>query len=182
MDVLDALRRRRMHRYFDPSPLDEETLRTLAWAATRAPTGGNQSSRFVIVVSDPRLLQTIVDVSPGYVGTPPAAFLVVVSDIDAAEAQMGKQGRDHLSRIDAGAATENIALAAVALGLGCYMFTSSTTAMATVLDLPPSVRVEWLAAVGRPSPSPSAAARAARQTVYVDRWGGEEWEVKRKKK
>ena len=37
MDVLEAMRRRRMHRYFDPSPLDDATLRTLAWAAARAP-------------------------------------------------------------------------------------------------------------------------------------------------
>jgi len=41
MRVLEALRRRRMHRFFDGSQLDEEILKTLAWAATRAPTGGN---------------------------------------------------------------------------------------------------------------------------------------------
>ncbi len=182
MGVLEALRRRRMHRFFDGSQLSEETLRTLAWAATRAPTAGNQSSRFLLVVTDPGLIQTIVDVTPGYIGTPPAAFFVTATDLDLAEKQMGTDGRDHLSLIDAGAATENIALAAVALGLGCYLFTSSTAAMAAVLDLPPSVRVEWLAAVGRPSPSPSRAGRAAEQVVYVNRWGGDEWDVGRKRK
>jgi len=40
-DVFEAMRRRRMHRYFAPTPLDDETLRAFAWAATRAPTGGN---------------------------------------------------------------------------------------------------------------------------------------------
>lgn len=180
--VLEALRRRRMHRYFDEAPLEGETLRTLAWAATRAPTAGNQSSRFVLVVSDSRLIKTIIDVSPGYLGTPPPAFIVIATDTELAEAQMGADGRDHVSRIDAGAATENIALAAVALGLGCYLFTSSTTAMAVVLDLPSTVRVDWLAAVGHPAPSPSVAAKAPRQVVYVDRWGGEEWDVRRKKK
>ena len=182
MRVLEALRRRRMHRFFDGSQLDEETLKTLAWAATRAPTGGNQASRFVVVVTDPGLIQTVIDVTPSYIGTPPSAFFVVATDLALAESQMGTDGRDHLSRIDAGAATENIALAAVSLGLGCYMFTSSTTAVAAILDIPSSGRVEWLAAVGRPAPQPSRAGRAAPQIVYLNRWGGEEWNVKRKKK
>jgi nitroreductase len=180
MDVLEAMRRRRMHRYFDPSPLGEETLRMFAWAATRAPAGGNQPSRFVLVVHDPRLVKTVVEVTPSYIGTLPPAILVILTDEESAEAQMGTQGREHLSRIDAGAAAENIALAAVALRLGCYLFRcSNEAALRAVLDLPPSVRVDWLAAVGRPAAVPSLAPKAPRQVVYVDRWGGEQWEVQR---
>ena len=178
--VLEALRRRRMHRYFDPSPLGEETLRTLAWAATRAPAGGNQPSRFLLVVKDARLVKTVVEVTPSYIGTLPAAIIVILTDLDHAEAQMGTQGREQLSRIDAGAAAENIALAAVELGVGCYLFRSSNgAALRAVLDLPPAVRVEWLAGVGRPAATPSPAPKAPRQVVYVDRWGGEQWDAQR---
>lgn len=180
MDVLEAMRRRRMHRYFAPAPLDDETVRTLAWAATRAPTGGNQVSRFVLVVRDPRLIKTVIEVTPGYIGTLPPVFIVIATDTELSETQMGLQGPEHLSRIDAGAAAENIALAAVALGLGCYLFTSSQTTMRVVLDLPPTVRVEWLAAVGHPAETPSLAARAPRQVVFIDRWGGEQLDVQRK--
>jgi nitroreductase len=180
MDVFEAMRRRRMHRFFDPAPLDDDTLRRFAWAATRAPAGGNQPSRFLLVVKDPRLVKTVVEVTPSYIGTLPPAIIAVLTDTERAEDQMGAQGRDHLSRIDAGAATEHIALAAVALGLGCYLFRcSNESALRAVLDLPPSVRVDWLAAVGRVAQTPSVAAKAPRQVVYVDRWGGEEWEVKR---
>lgn len=178
--VLDALRRCRMHRYFEPTPLGEETLRTLAWAATRAPAGGNQPSRFLLVVKDARLVKTVVEVTPSYIGTLPAAIIVILTDLDHAEAQMGTQGREQLSRIDAGAAAENVALAAVELGVGCYLFRSSNeAALRVVLDLPPSVRVEWLAAVGKPAAIPSPAPKAARQVVYVDRWGGEKWDMQR---
>lgn len=111
MDVLEAMRRRRMHRYFEPAPLDEQTLRTFAWAATRAPVGGNQPSRFLIVVKNPRLVKTVVEVSPSYIGTLPAAIILILTDVDSAAYHMGTQGRDHLSRIDAGAAAEHIALA-----------------------------------------------------------------------
>ena len=181
MDVLEAMRRRRMHRYFDSAPLGDETLQTLAWAATRAPAGGNQPSRYVLVVKSPALVKTVVEVTPSYIGTLPQAIILVLTDTDGAEEQMGTQGREHLSRLDAGAATEHVALAAVALGLGCYLFRcSNEAALRVVLDLPQAVRVEWLAAVGHPPARPSPSPRAPRQVVYVDRWAGEEWEVGRR--
>jgi nitroreductase len=178
--VLEAMRKRRMHRYFDPAPLDDGTLRTLVWAATRAPVGGNEPSRFLLVVKDPRLVKTVVEVTPSYIGTMPAAIIAVLTDLDRAEEQMGTQGREQLSRIDAGAAAEHIALAAVGLGIGAYLFRcSNEAALRVVLDLPARVRVEWLAAVGHPAATPSFAPKAPRQVVYVDRWGGDEWEVRR---
>ncbi len=180
MDVLEAMRKRRMHRYFDPAPLDEDTLKTFAWAATRAPAGGNQPSRYVLVVKNPRLVKTVVEVTPSYIGTLPAAIILILTDGDRAEEQMGAQGREHLSRLDAGAAAEHIALAAVGLGLGCYLFRcSNEAALRVVLDLPPSVRVDWLAAVGRPATTRSPAPKAPRQVIYIDRWGGDQWEVQR---
>ncbi len=180
MDVLEAMRRRRMHRYFDPSPLDDATLRTLAWAAARAPAGGNQPSRHLLLVKDPALVQTLVEVTPSYIGTRPAAVLLVLTDLVGAEAQMGVQGRDHLSRLDAGAAAEHVALAAVALGIGCYLFRSSNeSALRAVLELPPTLRVDWLVAVGRPAATPSPSPRAPAQVVHVDRWGGERFEARR---
>lgn len=179
MDTLEAMRRRRMHRYFDPAPLDEPTLRTFAWAATRAPAGGNQPSRYLLVVRDRRLVKTVVEVTPSYIGTQPAAIVVVLTDVEQAEAQMGTQGREHLSRIDAGAAAEHVALTAVALGLGAYLFRcSNEAALRAVLELPETVRVDWLAAVGRPAAVPSFAPKAPRQVVFVDRWGGERWDVR----
>jgi nitroreductase len=178
--VLEAMRRRRMHRYFDTAPLDEGTLRTLAWAATRAPVGGNEPSRFLLVIKDPRLVKTVVEVSPSYIGTMPPAIIAVLTDTERAEEQMGAQGRDQLSRIDAGAAAEHIALAAIELAIGCYLFRcSNESALRAVLDLPPTVRVEWLAAIGHPAAKPSFAPKAPRQVVYVDTWGGEQWEVRK---
>jgi nitroreductase len=93
---------------------------------------------------------------------------------------MGTQGREHLSRIDAGAAAEHIALAAVEMGIGCYLFRcSNEAALRAVLDLPDRVRVEWLAAVGRIAEKPSFAPKAPREVVFVDRWEGEQWDLRR---
>src|SRR5439155_5101685 len=141
--------------------------------------GGNRPSRCRLVVNAPPLVKTVVEVTPSYIGTMPAAIIVILTDLERAEAQMGTQGREQLARIDAGAAAENIALAAVELGIGCYLFRSSNeAALRAVLDLPPAVRVEWLAAVGHPAAKPSLVPKARRQVVYLDVWGGEQWEVR----
>ena len=179
MEVLEAMRRRRMHRSFDPSPLDEPTLQKLAWAATRAPAGGNQPSRYVLVVNDPRLVKTVVEVSPSYIGTLPAAILLVLTDINNAERQIKTQNHDHLSHTDANTATKHIILTTINLNLKYYLFhCSNKSALRAVLDLPPYVRVEGLCAVGRPAPTPSPAMKAPKQTVFLDTWGAE-WEVRR---
>jgi nitroreductase len=179
VELLETMRRRRMHRSFDPAPLDDRTLQTLAWAATRAPAGGNQPSRYVLVIRDPRMVATVVDLTPSYIGTLPPAIVCILTDVAAAEVQMGIQGRDQLSRTDAGAAAEHVVLAAVDLGLGCYMFRcSNAAAMRVALELPESVRVEVLCAVGRPAQTPSPAFKAPRQTVFLDVWGAT-WEVTR---
>ncbi len=118
--------------------------------------------------------------TPSYIGTLPSAVIVILTDVRSAEEQMGRQGREQLSRLDAGAAAENIALAAVSLGLGCYLFRcSNEAALRVVLELPHTVRVDWLAAVGHPATKPSPAPKAPRQVVYVDKWGGDEWEARR---
>ena len=177
-DVLEAMRRRRMHRYFDPAPLDEETLRSFAWAATRAPAGGNQPSRYLMVVRNPALVRTLIEVTPSYIGTPPPAVFLILTDEDSAEDQMGTQGRDHLSRLDAGAAAEHIALAAVGLGLGCYLFRcSNEAALRDVFELPRRcASTGWLPSGTRRHPV--VCSEGATQVVYVDRWGGEQWEVR----
>ena len=53
----------------------------------------------------------------------------LTDDLGRAEASMGVQGRDTLSLVDAGAAAENMALAAVALGLAtCFVRCANDTA------------------------------------------------------
>lgn len=171
MDVLQALRRRRMHRAFTAEPVEEEALRRLVWAATRAPSGGNEIVRRIVVVTDPRLVRTVRQVTPSFLADPPA-IIVLCTDLERAEAAMGRQGRDVLSLLDSGAAAENVALAALALGLGvCFVRSANDSALREVLDLPPAVRPDILIAVGRPAASPSPAPPRREHPVYRDRWG-----------
>src|SRR5215831_12911225 len=163
-----------MHRAFSPDPVSEEVLAELAWAATRAPMGGNELVRRIVVVRDPAVVRTVREVTPSFLADSPA-ILLICTDLDRAEAAMGRQGRDILSLLDAGAAAQNVALAATALGLGvCFVRSVNDAALRAVLNLPANVRPDILIGIGHPSPTPSPAMRYGKPVVYQDRFG-QDW-------
>ena len=176
MDVFEAMRRRRMHRRFTGEPVSENVLAQLVRAATLAPMGGNELVRRLIVVSDPRMVKTVRDVTPSFLANA-TAVIVICTDLERAEASMGRQGREILSLLDAGAAAENIALAAPALGIGISFVRSvNESALREVLELPARVRPDILVGVGHPTTTPSPAAPRREPVVFRDRFG-EPWQA-----
>lgn len=160
-----------MHRSFAPDTVEDEALDRLVWAAGKAPMGGAELVRRLVVVTDPRLVATVRQVTPSFLANAPA-LIVICTDLERAESSMGRQGRQILSLLDAGAAAENIALAAAALGLGvCFVRSANEAALQEVLELPDGVRPDILVAVGRPAPTPSPGVKAPAPTVYRDRFG-----------
>ena len=171
MDVLESIRKRRFHRSFTDQPLDESSLARLVWAAGRAPMGGNELVRRIVVVTDPGQMRTLRQVTPSFLANSPAV-IVICTDLERAEASMGIQGRDVLSLLDAGAAAENVALAAVGLGLAaCFVRSSNDVALQEVLGLPENVRPDVLIAVGHASPTPTPAIKNPPAVVYREAFG-----------
>jgi nitroreductase len=171
VDVFEAMRRRRMHRRFTDEPVSKEVLDRLAAAAALAPMGGNELVRRLIVIDDPRMVKTVRAVTPSFLANA-VAIIAICTDLERAEASMGRQGRDILSLLDAGAAAENVALAAPALGVGISFVRSvNDSALAEVLELPAHVRVDILIGVGHPSPTPSPAAPRREPVVFRNRFG-----------
>jgi nitroreductase len=176
MDVFEAMRKRRMHRRFSDEPVSEDVLGQLVRAAALAPMGGNELVRRLIVVTDPRVVKTVRDVTPSFLANSPA-LIVVCTDLERAEASMGRQGRDILSLLDAGAAAENVALAAPALGVGISFVRSvNDSALREVLGLPEHVRPDILIGVGHPAATPSPAPPRRPAVVFRDRFG-DPWEA-----
>lgn len=174
MDVLEAIKRRRMHRAFDDRPVPRDILRQVADAGARAPMAANVCVRRIVVVTDRRILRTLRQVTPGLSVEPPA-LLALCTDTRLAEGETGLHGVRISSYIDAGAAAENIALAAAELGLGASFSRSCTEpAMAIALGLPEHVRPDILVSVGYVSPSPSRAARRRPTPIFADQYGNEE--------
>jgi nitroreductase len=172
LSLFDALRRRRMHRSFTGEAVAEPQLERLAWAAARAPIGGNQPMRRILIVTDGRLIEALRLVTPSFGATGAAAVIVLCTDTRVAEERMGLLGRDLISLVDAGAAAENVALAAVALGLGVsFIRSANDAALRAVLELPGNVRPDMLIAVGHPSRGAGRAAASRRPEIYRDAYG-----------
>jgi nitroreductase len=173
VEVLDAIRRRRMHRRFDERPVPDVLLLQVAEAAARAPMAANLAIRRIVIVTDRRVLKTLRQLTPGLSVDPPA-LLALCSDLELAVAETGRHGRDISSYIDAGAAAENAALAAAALGLGASFARSCTeSAIGVALGLPVHVRPDILVSVGYVAASPSRAPRRPAIPIFYDEYGSE---------
>jgi nitroreductase len=162
VELADALRRRRACRDFLPEPLPEELVARLVQAANRAPTASNVPYREVLVVDDPRVIRAVRQISPALMADPPQ-LLVILTDLRLAVERVGPVG-EASSLIDAGAAGENVWLAATDLGLGTqFTMISAMPGIRVILGLPEHVRVDLIMPIGYPAPR--AAASTVRSSV-----------------
>ena len=171
-DLFEVLKRRRACRIFVPKPIPEKILDKVVYAAHRAPTGGNIPYRFLIVVKNPNQLQMLKAVSPGYFGESTAA-IVVCTDLRVGKG-VSKVDADQCTLYDAGAAAENIVLAAYALGLGASFIKSyAEAAVKTILDLPEGCRTELIVSLGYPAPDEPPPVRKPPEgkITYYDKYG-----------
>jgi nitroreductase len=171
-DLFDLLKKRRACRSFLPKPIPADVLEKIVYAGHRAPTGGNIPYRFLILVQDADQLKLLKTVAPGYFGDSTAAIVVCtdlrvdggVSNVDAAQCTL----------YDAGAAAENIVLAAYALGLGASFIKSyPETAVKTLLGLPEGCRTELIISLGYPAPNEPPPVKKTPQgkLTYFNKYG-----------
>jgi len=171
-DLFDALKKRRACRNFIPKPIPAEVLEKIVYAGHRAPTGGNIPYRFLVVVKDPEQLKILKTVAPGYFGDSTAA-IVVCTDLRV-QGGISNVDADQCSLYDAGAAAENIVLAAYALGLGASFIKSyPETALRTILKLPEGCRTELIVSLGYPDPNepPAIRKRPEGKVTYYEKYG-----------
>jgi nitroreductase len=171
MDLFEALARKRACRQFTAEPVSPEHLQKLVYAAGRAPTASNRPYRHCLLVDDPRVIRAIRQISPSLVADPPI-LLIVFTDMEVALAGVGRVA-EKASLVDAGAAGENVLLAATALGLGSqFAMISVQTGIRTVLGLPDHCRVDLILPIGHPSPTArSVKASEKANVVYHNQYG-----------
>ncbi len=113
--VMDNILSRTSVRSYQDKPVEKEKIETMLRAAMAAPTGVNAQPWHFHVVTDKALLQALAVANPnaGFVADAPLA-IVVSGDMNKA----ARGGARELWIHDCAAATENLLLAANALGLG----------------------------------------------------------------
>ena len=172
LDVVDAMRRRRMHRAFEDRTVSREVLQQLVWGAVRAQQC-RSGIRNLIVVDDPAVMATARQVLPGFINNAPA-MIVHCTDLHRTEAVTGRRGIDVATRLDAGAACAHLGLLAQAFGLGVCTVTSwPDVVVQELLELPSHIRPDVTVAIGYVSDTPSPAARGFRTAAFHNRYGND---------
>jgi nitroreductase len=169
MDGLTTIMTRRSMRRFTDKPVDDAVVERVLRAAMAAPSAGNQQVWRFVVVHDRDVMGKLADASPYASMLPTAPLAIVVCAEAATEKHVGFWAQD------CSAATENILLAAHALGLGAvwlgfYPVRERVEAAAEALGLPEEVTPMSVVPLGYPKEELPAVDRYDATYVHMDRW------------
>lgn len=196
MDFSEVLRRRRMVRNYDPTPLPFDLVEKVASAAFRAPSAGNSQALGVVAVTEPTVKLAIAELGnePTYVAAgfdpwisaAPAHIVISVSEQVYRQRysepdKLGPNGEQiewpvPFWWIDAGAAMMAVLLAAVNEGLAAgFLGVHSLPSLGQVLRLPDDQVPIGIITLGRPAPDrPSSSLKrkpnSANVVVHHNHW------------
>ncbi|MBN1766034.1 MAG: nitroreductase family protein, partial [Sedimentisphaerales bacterium] len=118
MDALEAIFKRRSIRRFTDQPISDEIVEQLLRAAMAAPSAHNEQPWHFVTINDRTILEKITEVHPYAQMLKEAPLAICVCGDKSLE---NDPGVDYWVQ-DCSAATENILIAATALGLGsCWL-------------------------------------------------------------
>ncbi len=169
MDALDAIFSRRSIRVYADRPVGDEQIEILLRAGMAAPSAGNQQAWEFMVVDDRRLLEAIPTVHPYAQMCAQAPLCLAVCADPAREKYPGFWVQD------CSAATQNILLAAHAMGLGAVWLGIAPQGdraqqIARLLGLPDGIEPLALIAVGHPAETAEPYDRYDPEKTHHNEW------------
>ena len=171
MDALEAILSRRSIRRYTDQPVSAEQIDTLLQAAMAAPSANNEQPWHFIIIQDRQILEEITRVHPYAQMLKDAPLGVCV----CADRELEKGEPVGYWVQDCSAATENILLAAHALGLGaCWLGIhprpEREKSLSKLLNLPDRVAPFCVIAIGQPAEVKTPAKRYTSERVHHDQW------------
>jgi len=171
LDVFEAIKGRRSVRAYTSEEVSEEDVGRLIEAARLAPSAGNiQPWEFVIVtnaetkrrLAAAALHQTFIEEAP--------VVIVVCANAARSSWGYGSRGANLYCLQDTAAATENMLLAAHALGLAaCWVGAFHEDEAGKAVNTPKGVRPVAIVPVGHPAEKPRAPPkRSIREIVHYE--------------
>ena len=168
MDAMEAILSRRSIRRYTDKPVPEELIKQLLVAAMSAPSANNQQPWQFVIIDDRRILDEIPRFHPYSHMLREASWAIAVcGDNDLALSGYWVQ--------DCSAATQNILLAAHALGLGAVWLgvhpnEKREKEVQKLLGLPEHVKPLCLISIGYPAEKKSPSNRYNESRVHHNRW------------
>lgn len=169
MDALEAIFTRRSIRSFTPQTVPPETLETLLKAAMYAPSAGNGQPWHFVVLDERAVLDEIPTFHPYAAMLHEAPLAIVVCGDESLQKYPDRWPQD------CSAATQNILLAAHALGLGAVwlgMFPNAEREgkLGALLKLPAGVHPLSIVAVGYPNQQRHQPERYKPERIHHNQW------------
>jgi len=150
MDAIECIATRRSIRKFLKVPVSLETIMTIVEAGSLAPSSGNVQDWKFIIVDNKELMKKICEHSLNQEYLYNAAFLIVAcSDPQQTEMHYGLRGERLYTVQNCAAASENMLLAAHALGLGgIWVGAFDEAKLREILNIPQTARPQAILAFG----------------------------------
>ncbi len=170
MDTLEAIHTRRSIRKYTDRPVPQELVTELLRAAMSAPSAVNSQPWVFIVIDDRKLLEEIPTFSP-YAGMCREASLAILICGDTTQEKVPGYWVQ-----DCSAATQNLLLAAHAVGLGAvwtgiYPMKDRIEGFRKAFGLPEHVIPLAFVPIGYPAQNPGPQDRYREEKVYHNRYG-----------
>jgi nitroreductase len=163
LDVFEAITSRRSIRAFEKKAISDEQVKVLIDAARYAPSAGNIQPWEFVIVRDQQIKKQLSSAALNQAIIEDAPVVIVVCANEARSGQgYGSRGVNLYCVQDTAAATQNILLAARAMGLGtCWVGAFQEEMVRRSLNTPTDVRPVAIIPVGYPAENPTLRKRRA---------------------
>lgn len=171
MNCLEAIMTRRSIRKFKPDPVKPEDIMAILEAGRMAPSAGNLQPCHFVVIQDPAVRAKVQQAALGQELFDSAPVIIAVCVEPERSSKYGDIGRNYFCLLDGANATENMLLAAHALGYGaCWVGGFIQSAVKEVLGLPEDVQVVSLIPLGIADEKPEPPRRSLEDMVRWEKW------------
>jgi nitroreductase len=169
MDCLEAIRTRRSIRAYTQEKVPAELITKVLEAGMYAPSASNQQPWQFVVITDKKVLKKVPDIHPYATMVTGASAAILVCGDTSLEKSKGYWVQD------CAAATQNILLAAHALGFGAvwtgvYPRQERVDGFRKLCKLPSHVIPLALLPIGYPAQKPGTAQRFKQERIHSNTW------------
>lgn len=166
---MKAILTRRSVRKYTKEPITDDTIQKLIIAAVSAPSAGNEQPWHFVIIDDKKILDKIPGIHP---------YAQMLKDAQKAILVCGDLNLEKFKgfwMIDCAAATENILIAARAMGLGAcwigvYPREERTRELRNVIKTPPNIIPFSLISLGYPTEKQTKVDRYSKSRVHHNKW------------
>ena len=171
--VIENIMTRTSIRQYKEQPVEQEKIDIMLKAAMAAPTAVNLQPWHFIVITDKQTIGLLSGQQP----TNAPLLIAVCGDTDKTTTPDGKMKLPDFWVEDVSAATENLLLAAHALGLGAvwtgvYPAMDRTAEVANVLNCPKNIVPMAVIRIGYPDEAPEPKDKFKEENISYNKFGG----------